>query len=154
TKLSAGSIAVGGSAYDSATLSGATANAGGTVTYSYYTNNTCSAGQVVVGTVTVSGGMVPDSSAVAFNTAGNYYWQAAYSGDANNGSATSPCTSSNNELLAVTSTPAAGGVLGASTSTPGTGADLLLPGLLAALAALVGSLLLAVGIKLRRQPIA
>ncbi len=151
TKLSAGSIAVGGSADDSSKLSGATANAEGSVTYSYSTNNTCSAGQVVVGAVTVSGGVVPGSSAVTFNTAGSYYWQAVYSGDANNGGATSPCTSSNNELLVVTP---AGGVLGASTSTPGTGADLLLPGLLAALAALVGSLLLAVGIKLRRHTIA
>jgi hypothetical protein len=71
TKLSAETITVGGTVHDSATLSGATANAGGTVTY----------------------GVVPDSDPITFNTAGDYYWQAVYSGDANNNAATSLCTS-------------------------------------------------------------
>ena len=65
----------------------------GTVTYSFYTNNTCAAGQVNVATVTVStSGMVPNSNTVTFSSAGTYYWQAAYSGDANNNGASSPCT--------------------------------------------------------------
>src|SRR5260370_1226587 len=38
-------------------------------------------------------GVVPDSGNVTFNTAGTYYFQAAYTGDANNKSATSACTS-------------------------------------------------------------
>src|SRR5262249_22292193 len=42
---------------------------------------------------------VPDSNGVTFNNAGTYYWQASYSGDANNGSAKSTCTE---EQLTVT----------------------------------------------------
>ena len=53
--------------------------------YSYYTNNTCTTGKVAVNTVTVpTSGIVPNSNAVTFNSAGTYYWQAVYSGDANN----------------------------------------------------------------------
>ena len=47
---------------------------------------------------TVSSGIVPNSNAVAFPTAGTYYWQAIYSGDANNSAATSSCMS---EILTV-----------------------------------------------------
>ena len=35
-------------------------------------------------------GAVPNSATVTFNTAGTYYWQAVYSGDANNNGATEP----------------------------------------------------------------
>jgi hypothetical protein len=35
---------------------------------------------------------VPDSNAITFNSAGDFYWQAVYSGDANNRDATSVCT--------------------------------------------------------------
>src|SRR5262249_50611024 len=98
TGLSPGSVAVGGRAHDTATLSGATAAAGGTVTYTVFTNNTCStqapaAQQPVPATVTVTGGLVPDSAAVSFPAAGTFFWQAAYSGDANNNAAASVCAS-------------------------------------------------------------
>jgi hypothetical protein len=93
TTLSAETITVGGTVHDSATLTGATADAGGTVTYTVYTNNTCTENAQAAGTKTVTNGVVPDSDAVTFNTAGDYYWQAVYSGDANNNSATSVCTS-------------------------------------------------------------
>jgi hypothetical protein len=99
TTLSAGTIQVGGTVHDSAILSGATANAGGTVTYTVYTNDTCTEGARGAGTKTVTNGVVPDSDPVTFNQTGNYYWQAAYSGDANNLPSTSECTS---ELLVVT----------------------------------------------------
>jgi hypothetical protein len=99
TTLSAGTIEVGGTVHDSATLSGATANAGGTVTYTVYTNDTCTEGARDAGTKTVTNGVVPDSDALTFNQTGNFYWQAVYSGDANNLPATSACTS---ELLVVT----------------------------------------------------
>jgi hypothetical protein len=93
TTLSAETITVGGTVHDSATLTGATANAGGTVTYTVYTDNACTQGGQSAGTKTVTNGVVPDSDPVTFNTAGDYYWQAVYSGDANNDSATSLCTS-------------------------------------------------------------
>jgi hypothetical protein len=93
TTLSAESIPVGGTVHDSATITGATANAGGTVTYTVYTNDTCTDNPQDAGTKTVTNGVVPDSDPITFNTAGDYYWQAVYSGDANNNGATSLCTS-------------------------------------------------------------
>jgi hypothetical protein len=92
TTLSATSVDVGSTVHDSATLSGATSDAGGTVTYTVYTNDTCTAGARDAGTVTVTNGVVPNSDALAFNSAGTFYWQAVYSGDTNNNGATSVCT--------------------------------------------------------------
>jgi uncharacterized repeat protein (TIGR01451 family) len=117
TSLSVTSLGVGGAAHDSATLSGATSNAGGTVAYAVYPNSTCSGGGQSAGTVTVSGATVPASNTIQFNTAGTYYWQASYSGDANNGSATSACTS---EILVVNgASPSIATTLSASTITAG-----------------------------------
>jgi hypothetical protein len=99
TTLSAETVEVGGTVHDSATLTGATSNAGGTVTYTVYTDTACSTGAQDAGTVTVTNGVVPDSNPITFNTAGDFYWQAVYSGDANNNAATSVCTS---EHLVVT----------------------------------------------------
>jgi hypothetical protein len=92
TTLSATSVDVGSTVHDSATLSGATSDAGGTVIYTVYSNNTCTTGARDAGTVTLTNGTVPDSNALAFNTAGTFYWQAVYSGDTNNNGATSTCT--------------------------------------------------------------
>jgi hypothetical protein len=99
TTLSADTVEVGGTVHDSAALTGATANAGGTVTYTVYTDTACSAGAQSAGTVTVTNGVVPDSNPITFNSAGDFYWQAVYSGDANNNGATSVCAS---EHLVVT----------------------------------------------------
>src|SRR3974390_3837916 len=101
TTLSASSIGLGGTANDTSVLSGAGASTGtATVTYSYYTNNTCTVGQVNLAPVTVGPtGSVPNSSTVTFTSAGTYYWQAVYSGDANNNGASSPCTAANHEQL-------------------------------------------------------
>jgi hypothetical protein len=93
TTLSANPVTVGTAVHDSATLTGATANAGGTVTYTVYTDSSCSQGAQPAGTVTVTNGVVPDSNPITFNSAGDFYWQAVYSGDANNSGATSDCTS-------------------------------------------------------------
>ena len=123
TTLSPPSIAVGGQAHDTATLTGSVNSTGSaTVIYSYYTNNTCSAGQSAVNTVTVNtSGTVPNSSNVTFNTAGTYYWQAVYSGDANNNGASSPCTAGSNEQLTVAkASPTIATALSASNITVGT----------------------------------
>jgi hypothetical protein len=95
TRLSAGAIAAGGSAYDTASLSGGT-SATGTVTYGVFTDSRCSNAasglQPSPATVTVgSGTAVPNSAGVTFPTPGTYYWHAAYSGDSNNAAATSAC---------------------------------------------------------------
>jgi hypothetical protein len=99
TQLSATSVSIGGSVHDSATLSNATANAGGTVTYTVYTDSACTQGAQAAGTKTVTNGSVPDSDPITFNSAGTFYWQAVYSGDGNNSGATSTCTE---EQLVVT----------------------------------------------------
>jgi hypothetical protein len=92
TVLSATSVAIGTAVNDTSTLTGATSNAGGTVTYTVYTDSGCSAGAQSAGTKSVTNGLVLNSDPVTFNAAGTYYWQAVYSGDLNNNGASSPCT--------------------------------------------------------------
>jgi len=87
--------------HDGSTLSGATASAGGTVTYDVYSNDTCSGSPYVLGPVTVSGGVVPDSPNWTATSAGTYYFVANYSGDTNNNATTSGCAA---EALSVTTT--------------------------------------------------
>ena len=98
TLLSESEIALGDSVNDSATLDGATSDAGGQVSYTVYNNASCSTegegnSSQDAGTVDVTNGDVPDSDPLAFNSAGDFYWQAVYTGDANNNGATSPCES-------------------------------------------------------------
>jgi hypothetical protein len=93
TTLSANPVNIGTAVHDSSALTGATSNAGGTVTYTVYTDNACTLNPQSAGVKTVTNGVVPDSNAITFNSAGTFYWQAAYSGDANNNPATSVCTS-------------------------------------------------------------
>jgi uncharacterized repeat protein (TIGR01451 family) len=110
TTLSASSTSVGGTVNDTATLTNASPTAGGTVTYTVYSNNTCltpattgSGGQISAqpGMVTVTNGVVPNSASVTFQTAGTFYWQASYSGDAQDlGPVSSPCTSETLTVLA------------------------------------------------------
>jgi hypothetical protein len=92
TLLSDDNIDVGDSIHDSSTLTSATADAGGSVTYTVYTDNACTLNARSAGTKTVTGGVVPDSDSLQFNTAGDFYWQAVYTGDVNNHGATSTCT--------------------------------------------------------------
>jgi hypothetical protein len=92
TRLSAATIAYDSSVTDSATLSGATTNAGGTVTYEFFSGYYCSGAATTVGSsVRVTSGLVPDSASQVFGTAGSYSWNAVYSGDSNNHGATSGC---------------------------------------------------------------
>jgi hypothetical protein len=105
TTLSASSVDVGSTVHDSAALSEATSDAGGTVTYTVYSNSACTQNARAAGTVTVTNGGVPDSNALAFNSAGTFYWQAVYSGDTKNNPATSTCT--DETLLVNRKTPGA-----------------------------------------------
>jgi uncharacterized repeat protein (TIGR01451 family) len=91
TELSSSSVSHGTAVHDSATLSGATSDAGGTVTYSVYSDDECGDKVADGGTVDVSDGLVPNSNDVTL-PAGTYFWQASYSGDANNRPALSGCT--------------------------------------------------------------
>ncbi len=98
-------VYAGSSIYDTSTLSGATSNASGAVTYKVYTNNSCNAGEMSAGSGNVVNGIVGNSNSIQFNTPGTYYWQAVYGGDSQNNIATSTCGS---EVLTViaTSSPA------------------------------------------------
>jgi hypothetical protein len=110
TQLASNPIPVDGSTNDSATLTEASANAGGTVDYRYYSSETeCNtdatafpgtapAGGTDVGPVTVTSESVPNSAGATFHNAGTYYWAAFYSGDTNNAAAVSGCST---ELLVV-----------------------------------------------------
>ncbi len=85
-------VPAGSAVTDAATLSGAnSATAGGTVTYSVYSDSACTVSAGSGGTVTVTSGSVPASSAVTLDTAGTYYWGASYSGDSANAASTSAC---------------------------------------------------------------
>ena len=91
---------------DSATLSGNNASeATGTVTYNVYSDSACT--DLVNGgsseTITTPG-TLPDSAPVSLSTTGNYFWQASYSGDANNGPSTSTCGSEEEVVTAGTTT--------------------------------------------------
>jgi hypothetical protein len=86
-----GSLTVGNSAPLVASLSGITGNAGGTVMYNVYSSANCQGATITVLTVTVTNGIVPSSGRVTFISAGTNSWNAVYSGDANNGHATSLC---------------------------------------------------------------
>jgi hypothetical protein len=86
-------VSAGAQVTDSATLINATANAGGSVTYTDYSEPSCTTVYANAGTKTVTNGSVPDSDPVTFNAAGTFYWQAAYSGDQGNLPSESVCDS-------------------------------------------------------------
>jgi len=91
TSLLSNPITRGGSTADSATLANGV-QAGGTVTYNFFTGPSCSGTVTPVGSpVVVTSGVVPDSASQIFNAAGSFSWTAVYSGDANNNGADSPC---------------------------------------------------------------
>jgi hypothetical protein len=103
---------------DRATLSGTNAGiATGTVTYGLYSNPTCTASSEVFhgGASAVTGGVAQPSVTVATAlTRGTYYWQAVYSGDANNLPSASTCGS---EVLTIVPAATIGG---SGTSTEST----------------------------------
>ncbi|MBA2717642.1 MAG: hypothetical protein H0U52_00170 [Chloroflexi bacterium] len=86
------SVALGSMVHDTSALAGATADAGGTVHYQVFSDDTCTTLFADAGTKDVVNGVPGDSDAIQFNSSGIYYWQADYSGDANNSAAEGDCT--------------------------------------------------------------
>jgi hypothetical protein len=85
-------VPAGTAVTDTARLSGANAaKATGTVTYKVYSDAACARLFASAGTVTVRGGLVPNSTAKSLPTPGKYYWTAAYSGDSLNKASASGC---------------------------------------------------------------
>jgi hypothetical protein len=98
TTLSLTTITVGQSVTDSATLANFF-QAGGSATYTVFSNGACTPPGNIASRVTVTNGVVPNSRAVTFNNTGSFSFQAVYGGDSNNNPTTSTC-----ESLTVTST--------------------------------------------------
>lgn len=91
------SVTIGSPISDTATLSGATANAGGTITFNLYgpDDATCSGSSVFTSTVNVNGNGAYSSGNFTPTVVGTYRWTAAYTGDANNQASTSGCNAAN-----------------------------------------------------------
>lgn len=155
--------AIGTSLSDTATITGLYAGsaANDTVSFALYSNSTCSAsglvkalGAAAVGTPTTVGGVatwtVNSPAGFAPTVAQTYYWGVTFNSVNDQYNQTVTTCGEPVSITPAGSVQGAhtGGVLGAS--TPNTGADLQLPGLLASLALLLGGLLLTIGVRLRR----
>ena len=108
TPASSITVGIGSSVTDTATLHGTAPVVGGTVAYKLYSDANCTQLLADGGTKTVAGTTndgeftLPASDPVLVNTAGTYYWQAAYSGDVAAGGANQPVTSGcGDEVLTV-----------------------------------------------------
>ena len=76
------SVPAGTSVTDSPNLWGANASsAGGSVTYTLFSDDACTGSVANARTFTVTDGTVPNSKAVALTMVGTCYWQVSYSGD-------------------------------------------------------------------------
>jgi hypothetical protein len=82
----AGPLNIGGSAHDTAQISGATGDAGGTITYKLYSDDSCTTeiDDLTPANNTVVNGVAPASDSHTFTSAGTFYFYAEYSGDARN----------------------------------------------------------------------
>jgi len=123
TNVSAASIVVGGELHASATISGSSAERGGTVTYSVFDNGSCSSngGGLVAsfGPLSVTNGDVPNSPTwLATAPAGTYYFVARYSGDADQKPAASPCGAAQVTLTSAVSTTTTTSLSGVTTTLP------------------------------------
>jgi len=93
---------------DTSNLHGANATtATGTVTYTLYTNAVCTTVWVTdPGVGIATPGVLPPSHLFTLSVAGTYYFQASYSGDADNAPSKSSC-GQDGEVLTITPTPPA-----------------------------------------------
>jgi len=99
-----GTVPKGTSVNDTATVTGVSGIVPtGSVTYIFYTNARCS-GSGTAQTATMSGGLVPNSTATGPLAANSYSFKATYSGDNNYLSSTSSCEPFNVGLTSFVST--------------------------------------------------
>ena len=111
---------VGVTLNDSANLTGATANAGGSITFNLYDDADCTAPANYTQTVTVNGpGIYSTSTGFATDSAGTWSWTASYTGDGNNAASSSDCGAE-----AVTVAPATPGLTTTSSVTVEVGNDI------------------------------
>jgi hypothetical protein len=98
----AAGLPLGSSISDTATLSGATATAGGTIIFKAYgpDDATCSGAAVFTSAaIAVNGPGNYPSGSFTPNAAGTYRWTVAYSGDANNDASSGACNAANESSL-------------------------------------------------------
>jgi Cu/Zn superoxide dismutase len=107
TTNATGPVTIGSPISDTATLSGATSNAGGTITFHLFSDDQC-ANEVTTGLspVTVDGNGDYNSGNFTPTAVGNYYWTASYSGDANNAAASTACHDANESSVVTKAKPA------------------------------------------------
>ena len=85
------SVTVGSAISDTATLSGATGDASGSITFRLYSDQNCSNLVTTLGPVAVSGNGSYNSGPYTSTAVGTYYWIASYSGDVNNAAVSGSC---------------------------------------------------------------
>jgi hypothetical protein len=92
----AGPVTIGNPISDTATLSNATSDAGGTITFHLFSDAGCT-NEVTTGLspVTVNGNGSYNSGNFTPTAAGTYFWTASYSGDAKNEAASTACGDAN-----------------------------------------------------------
>jgi hypothetical protein len=104
----ASSASIGAPVHDMATLSGATAGAGGTLSFSLYGPSAspgCAAFPIYTHTVNVTGSGEYGSGNFTPSAVGSYYWVAFYSGDVNNVAAFAICGASGETSAITIATP-------------------------------------------------
>ena len=89
------SVTIGSPISDSATLSGATSNAGGTIIFKAFGPNDANCSGNAAYTNTVNGNGDYNSGNFTPTEAGTYRWTTDYRGDDNNQAASSPCNAPN-----------------------------------------------------------
>jgi HD domain len=108
TVLSASTVVTGGQLHASATITSDSDRLKGTVTYDVYGNATCSgaSGGFVTsfGPLAIASGVVPASPNWTAEPAGDYYFVAFYSGDANNKASVSGCAGAEVTVTGLSST--------------------------------------------------
>ena len=93
-------VTIGNSFVDSATLTGATADASGPYHYQFFNSAACTGTAASIDTQTVAGGFVPNSNPVTLTATGPLSVNGVYDGDAKNVGSTSAC-----ELITVVIPP-------------------------------------------------
>ena len=112
TSTSEGPVTIGEAIHDTATLSGATGDATGTITFNLYSDAECTSEvttdlqPVDIGSPNGSGDYVVNSGDFKPTAAGTYYWIARYSGDDNNNLKVSGECGDANESSVVEKAPA------------------------------------------------
>jgi hypothetical protein len=95
TTSATASVTIGSPISDTATLSGATAGAGGTITFKAYSDASCSTLVFTSSAIPVSGNGDYNSGNFTPTAVGTYYWTASYSGDLNNAPVSTKCGDAN-----------------------------------------------------------